>query len=165
MVSPLVSGKIFTLFRNKNLLVALLWIFTLTTVLQFFVNPSFRYFKTNSVSVYIFCGSLLFCPVFGLLADVWWTRYKLIRRSLVVLWLSSITNIWFDCVLTAVQAQIRDPIVIVTVIILSFSLSSTLSSIVQFTTDQLFDGSSADISACASWFVWLYHSAVSFTLY
>ena len=157
MVSPLVSGKIFTLFRNKNLLVALLWIFTLTTVLQFFVNPSFRYFKTNSVSVYIFCGSLLFCPVFGLLADVWWTRYKLIRRSLVVLWLSSITNILFDCVLTSVQAQIRESIVMVTVIILSLSLSSTLSSIVQFTTDQLFDGSSADISACASWFVWLYH--------
>ncbi len=36
-------------------------------------------------------------------------------------------------------------------------MTEALSCIIQFTTDQLFDGSSADISACASWFVWLFH--------
>ncbi len=111
MLSSLVSRHRFTLLKNKNVLVALLWFLTLTSVPQHFGNLSFSHFKTNSVAVYIFCGSLLFCPVFGLLADVWWTRYKLISRSLVVLWLSSIANILFDCVLTSVQAQIRESIV------------------------------------------------------
>ncbi len=147
----MLSSNRFSIFKNKNVLVALLWIFTLTTVLQYFKHPSFRYIKA------IFCGSLLLCPVFGFLADVRWTRYKLISRSLVVLWLTCITNVLFDCVFTSIQAQIRKSIVTFTAIILSLSLCSTLSSIVQFTTDQLFDGSSADISACASWFVWLFH--------
>ena len=157
MLSSLVLKNQFSLLKNKNVLVALLWMFTLTTLLQYFGNFYFSCLRTNSVAVYIFCGSLLFCPVFGLLTDVWWTRYKLISRSLVVLWLSSIANILFDCVLTSVQAQIRESIVTITLILMSLSLCGTLSSIIQFTTDQLFDGSSADISACASWFVWLFH--------
>ena len=153
------SWNRYSIFKNKGLLVVLVWSVSIFNVFHLFEDSFKNNIKVDSISIgtIIFIASLLLSPLFGLVADVCWSRYKMIRRLLWLLWVSCSAHILFDSLLTSVRVEIKDSVLTVTFLVMSLCLSGLLTNMVQFGTDQIFDGSSADIAAFISWFVWLFH--------
>ena len=105
--------------------------------------------------------SLPLCPVIGWVSDVYWGRYKMIQRSLSIMWLTSITL----CLAFVINDSlfkhnvITETLIIILLVMLFISLGGFQISIIQFGVDQLPDASSADIVSFSNWYVWMWHTS------
>ena len=146
--------------RNKGLCIILIWNFSAWTLLYSVVVHILEGKLKNNLR-YIYNGIVglivLLCPIFGWIADTYWGRYKMIRRSLLLAWLATIAI----CLLSIIPDDLPHVHLIkevsdITLVILSlFSLGGLVINIVQFGVDQLPDASSADITAFTNWYVWV----------
>ena len=103
--------------------------------------------------------ALLVCPVFGWIADAYWGRYKMIRRSLFIMWLATIGF----CLVSVIPdyfphaTTIKEVANAILLMILFLSLGGLQVNIIQFGVDQLTDASSNSITAFANWYVWVFY--------
>ena len=102
--------------------------------------------------------ALLVCPVFGWIADVYWGRYKMIRRSLQIMWLATIGF----CLISVIPDYLPHATTIKKVVntallmVLFLSLGGVQVNIIQFGVDQLPDASSNSITAFSNWYALVY---------
>ena len=148
----------------------LLWnpsVINVTTFLLLFkidskIFPSLQHENSLRNIFYAIFGSMcLLLPVFGLIADNYWGRYKMIRHSLFIIWLATIAF----CLVSFIpdnlpQADtVREVSYIVLTVILVLSLEAIQASIIQFGLDQIPDASSTDVIAFLNWYVWAWYAS------
>ena len=166
-MSSAFSDKI---FNYKGVIVVFLWSFLILNMLTFLlydgVSNQIKYVLSINSSN-IFGMTLILYPVFGWIADVYWGRYKMIRRSLWMMWLSTMA---FSLISTMPHNiphihQIRDIFNIILFVLMSLSLGGLQANILQFGIDQLPDASSDDLVAFSDWYVWVCCVSTIVTLY
>ena len=168
MISP--STCKFMLCRNKGMIIVLIWIVTAWFVLNFGISSVFYtdglevLITSNKIYQYTFRGGILLliallCPVLGWIADAYWGRYKMIRQSFLIAWLTTIGI----CVVSGIPdnlphiATIKETLYITMFVILFISTEGLIVNITQFGVDQLPDASSGDMKALSNWFVWAWY--------
>ena len=115
----------------------------------------------------IFASSLLLYPVFGWIADVYWGRYKMIRRSLWVMWLTAVTLSLVSIIPDDLPhaTKITEMTDIIILVVMSLSLGGFQANILQFGIDQLPDASSDDLVAFLDLYVWVWCTSIVVVLY
>ena len=102
--------------------------------------------------------SFLLSPVIGWISDVYWGRYKMIQRSLFIMWLAAIAlSLIFvinDSLL--IHNIITEALTVILLVILFFGVGGLQIVIIQFGVNQLPDASSADIVSFSNWYVWVW---------
>ena len=102
---------------------------------------------------------MLLCPALGWIADTYWGRYKMVRQSLFIMWL---TTIGLNLV-SVIPEYLPHATVIKEVshnlffVCLFVSLGALQVNIVQFGIDQLPGASSSDIVSFSNWYVWAWY--------
>ena len=150
---------------NKRILLIFFLSFSGLIVLNFFIvvnKNNLLEVKGDSYHSYgIFGTTTLLYPIFGWIADVYWGRYRMIRRSLWVMWLTAIAFCLASFIPDDSQhALIRKICTIALFTVMSSSLGGLLANILQFGIDQLPDASSSDIISFSNWYVWVWHIAI-----
>ena len=147
--------------QNKGLSIILIWKVSAWILLNS-VYSSFQS-KPKFYLYYSIIGiTVLLCPIFGWIADTYWGRYRMIRRSLLLAWLATIVI----CLLSIIPDDLPHVHLIkevsdITLVILSlFSLGGLLVNIVQFGVDQLPDASSTDIVSFSNWCAWVWNIGI-----
>ena len=97
------------------------------------------------------------CPVSGYIADMFFGRYKVIRTSLRLLWLTSLIGALlsiFDYVVPNAD-EVMYYLQLLLVITPSYVLKGAfLANVIPFGMDQILEGSSDQVCAFISWFAW-----------
>ena len=97
------------------------------------------------------------CPVSGYIADMFFGRYKVIRTSLRLLWLTSLIGALlsiFDYVVPNAD-EVMYYLQLLLVITPSYVLKGAfLANVIPFGMDQILEGSSEQVCAFISWFAW-----------
>ena len=97
-------------------------------------------------------------PIVGILSDIYLGRYKTIRYSFWVLWLSLIAFNVFLIVKQYAAVEDETTQLVVGCLIggcIAVSMSGVIVNTMQFGIDQLTDASSSDICSYISWYVWI----------
>ena len=138
--------------KNKGAVLVLIWAFL----------PCATY---NSASIVVQLSiipliviSAVSFPILGILSDVCLGRYKTIRYSLWILWLSLIALNVFLIVKQFAAVENKTTQWIVECLIggcLAVSMSSVMANTMQLGIDQLTDASSSDICSYISWYIWI----------
>ena len=160
--------------RNRGIILIILWSLSELIVLNFGISSVFydnKYDLTTGEKLYTKIASYiivilttLLCPVLGWVADVYWGRYKMIRRSLFIMWLATIALGIVSVLPNSLPnaAIIKEVSNIALFAALLFSLGAVQTNIVQFGIDQMPDASSANITSFSNWYIWVW--CASFTV-
>ena len=114
------------------------------------------YLNGSCISV----GAML-CPLFGWLADTYIGRYRVIKSSLIVMWVGAIL-LTVVKVVTVFYGQDRGVIFLeeaCVTVVLCLALGTFEVNILQFSIDQLLDASSEEIISFIVWCVWTFFSS------
>ena len=108
---------------------------------------------------------MIFYPLGGLLADVYFRRYKVIRASLIMITVSMLV-LFIKVVVTVQMGVSQNSLVwkkivyvlggLSVLILLGLGLAGFTSNIVQFGLDQLFDAPSSKLGAFVHLYMWAY---------
>ena len=156
------------MFRNKSIVLILLWNFLVLSVFHYLVI----YHHNNEIHfvssvTFIYSGwctlpVILLYPMMGWLADTRYGRYNAMKCGLWVMWVAS-----FFTSLVSIAKYVTDSydsrywsgVDVLVFGVLSLGLSLFQANIIQFGIDQLIDASSADITSYISWYVWTFYSS------
>ena len=144
--------------KNKGAILVLVWNFLVTTVYYYL------YYKTVTPETFCpTCFQLIPLPAgivvlfAGWLADVYVERYKVLRWSIIIMWISS---------LLLTTTFVVEKMVIFTnyyqlVFLFSLGIGYAMfqANIIQFGIDQLTDASTTEIVSFVNWYVWSYASS------
>ena len=146
--------------KNKGAILVLVWSFLVMTV--------FFYVKAKSYEDYSNCSKcnwlipipgglvMLFA---GWLADVYFERYKVLRWSIIIMWISSLlltTTFVIEKIVTFTNYY-----QLVFVASLGIGYSMFQANIIQFGIDQLTDASTDEIVSFINWYAWSYISSAT----
>ena len=143
--------------KNKGAILILVWNFLVTTAFYYMQYKSFEDYSNCSL-----CNQLIpipggFVMLFaGWLADVYFERYKVLRWSIIIMWISSL--------LLTITFVIEKIVIFTNYYQLIFLYSLGIgygmfqSNIIQFGIDQLPDASTNEIVSFINWYVWSYVS-------
>jgi len=138
-------------FRNKGGLLILYWNFS--GFLLFIYCFQIAYIDL----VMSFVGSLVLYPMAGLLADVYYGRYKVVRISM---WITFFAVVAYNLVLVFKvlypAAHILKPVAAVIGGVGLLSFSGFQANALQFGMDQFLDASSMEIISYINWYVWVF---------
>jgi len=157
MASTCLKRNRCSIFKTKGLLVVLVWCFSVSNVFHF--SDSTLVVGRIKFGQIIFFASILLSPLYGLLADMKWSRYKLIKLSLLIMWITSIIYALMIAVLSSVQASVVYVLYASLLLVMCLCFGAITVNLVEFGIDQLIDGSSSDIAASACWFVWVFYAS------
>ena len=139
-------------FKNKGAVLVLIWAF-----LAFSIYTTYNIVIKRIIIPMIITSAVSF-PIVGILSDVCFGRYKTIRYSLWVLWLSLLAGNVFLIVKqhAAVESEVTQWIVecLIGGSVVA-SMCGVMVNTIQFGIDQLTDASSSDICSYISWYVWI----------
>ena len=139
-------------FKNKGAVLVLIWAFLPFAVFTSYTTVIKRIIPLIVISAVSF-------PFVGILSDVCLGRYKTIRYSLWILWLSLIAfNVYLIVKqYAAVEAEATQWIVECLIGgCVAVSMCGVMANTMQFGIDQLTDASSSDICSYISWYVWIF---------
>ena len=151
--------------KNKGAILVLVWNFLVTNV--------YYYLYYKSVTPETFCPTcfqLILLPTgivvlfAGWLADVYVERYKVLRWSIIIMWISSLlltTTFVIEKIVTFTNYY-----QLVFLFSLGIGYGMFQANIIQFGIDQLTDASSNEIVSFINWYVWSFVSsaiAINFT--
>jgi len=139
--------------KNKAAVLVLLW--TFLPFATYFGVLTLSHFLQVSLSLIII--STVSLPIVGCLSDVCFGRYKTIRFSLRMLWVSLIAFNVFLIIKQYTASEHETTKLIVAYIIggcVAISICGILANTLQFGIDQLTDASSSDICSYISWYIW-----------
>lgn len=148
--------------KNRGALLTLLWNFVALVLLISFLVPSkvkafdLRYQVAFGLSAIVY-------PLAGWLADVYLGRYRVLKFSMVVMWVAGV--LYTVAVILrselGLERESTDYYMFSTVVLGMLGLAAFQSNAVQFGVDQLVDASSTTISSYISWYAWSFFVAVS----
>ena len=146
--------------KNKGAILVLTWNFLVTTVLYYLYDKSFEDYSNCSICNWLIPISAGFVMLFsGWLADVYFVRYKVLRWSIIIMWISSLlltTTFVIEMIVTFTNYY-----QLVFLVSLAIGYGMFQTNIIQFGIDQLTDASSNEIISFINWYVWsLVSSAV-----
>ena len=149
-------------FMHKGAFVTQLWNFGALSLFIFFLTSN----HVDSIDYKYGVGfglSAVMFPVAGWLADVYIGRYRVLKYSMITMWMSAILYVTAVIVRTQfpLKKAIVDPYVLPTVILGMMGFSAFQANTLQFGLDQLVDASSSDISSYISWYGWIFFAAFS----
>ena len=148
--------------KSKGATLVLTWNFLV--VASFFVIIDRGSFS-NSMPVYVIVFLSLELPAMvfalllsGWLADVYFGRYKVMRTCMRFVWVSSIAG----AVVLIIQSLTLQTAFTYILLLPRFcqwvGCAAYIANVVPFGTDQIFDGSSDEVSAFVNWYVWTWFS-------
>ena len=146
--------------KNKGALMVLVWTFLLASVYCNLFALMIPLIEDHNLRVITSVVSMvvgLMLPVSGWLADVYFGQYKIIKCSIMIMWISSIL-----LVASFIMAQQfhydEKPFTLALLIPLGIGYGGFQANIVQFGIDQLIDASTTEITSFIAWFVWAFVS-------
>ena len=146
--------------KNKGALLVLVWTFLLASVyynLFALIIPLIEDHNLKIISSTISTVVSLMLPVSGWLADVYLGRYKVIKWSILTMWIASIVLV--ASFIMAQQLHYDDkPFTLALFIPLGIGYGGFQANVVQFGIDQLIDASTTEITSFIAWFVWAFVS-------
>ena len=130
-------------------------------LLNYSVGSVLHYYGTrvedkSPLSIGWICTLVLFLPLCGWLADVYFGRYKVIRVDFLVMWISSLLNVVCVIVSTVSHSHVPTYTENVLLFILFLGLAGYQANIIQFGIDQLLDALSDEITSFIVWYVWTF---------
>lgn len=168
--SKLVPHARFRLFKRKGAILVLLWSFCGLFAFNFVASASGQNGEQSLLSlithhispltVFVMCA--LFYPILGWLADVHYGRYKVIKWSLRMMWVSLVLFCLASVVLTNMHLAkkklelARSILGLVVYGLISLGLGGFQANILQFGIDQLVDAASCEITSFLRWYAWLW---------
>ena len=144
--------------KNKGAILVLVWNFLVITVFYYEENKSFTqetFCPTCFQLITVPMGVALF--LMGWLADVYFGRYKVLRWSIVIMWISSLlltTTFVIEKIVTFTNYY-----QLVFLASLGIGYGMFQANIIQFGIDQLTDASSNEIISFINWYAWSYFSS------
>ena len=148
--------------KNKGALLVLIWSF-LVSAMYFYTShlaSKIHHSVTLLNIMQIFMG--LTIPLAGWLADIKFGRYKVIRFSIGIMWISSLLLTASLIILQHWEvAQGFDKIQLIFLIPLAMGFCGFQVNSIQFGVDQLCDASSSEISTYVIWYSWTYITSIS----
>ena len=139
--------------KNKSNVLVLLWLYT--AFLSLLTLASERAIIFNEYEYLI----LMLVPIGGWLGDVYFGRYKVIKYSMRLLW---VTLIACDLILAVDKLhQLLETVLHVIVGIGAVGAIGILANSFQFGMDQLIDASSSEIASFIRWMIWTFFLADS----
>ena len=142
--------------KNKSNVLVLLWMYT--AFLSFLTLALERVIMFNEYEFLI----LMFVPIGGWLGDVYFGRYKVIKYSMRLLWVTLIA-----CDLILAVGKLHQVLVTVLRVIAGIGAVGAvgiLANSFQFGMDQLIDASSSEIAYFIRWMIWTFFLANSIFL-
>ena len=104
----------------------------------------------------------LFYPIAGWLTDVYFSRYKVMRTSLWMMWIGivlSVGGLLLHEVNSTANAVFGYGIFPVLYVLMLVGLGIFQANVIQFGVDQLLDASASEITAFVNWYVWTVFSS------
>ena len=139
--------------NNKGAIIVLAWNFLAASVYNYFmalIEP-----KGLEITMVVLGFTL---PFAGWLADIRFGRYKVIRWSMWIMWISSILATMNSVMAQNIPGHHNTFMVISYILsfILAFGFGGYQANIIQFGLDQLQDASTIEITAFITWYVCTY---------
>ena len=153
--------------KNKGALLILVWnCLVISTFHYLIVNPEM--FHPTSHVLYYACSIIIWgltLPIAGWLADVCFTRYKIMRWSILIMWIASVlvatTSVLSQ--ISAIERYYHDSankyITMLLLIVMTLAFGGYQANAVLFGIDQLQDASTDEITSFISWYVFTYFSS------
>ena len=150
--------------KNKGAILILVWNFLVTTVFYYMQYKSFEDYSNCSI-----CNQLIPIPAglvilfAGWLADVYFERYKVLRWSIIIMWISSLlltTTFVIEKIVTFTNYY-----QLVFLASLGIGYGMFQANIIQFGIDQLTDASTDEIISFINWYVWSFISSAAIIKY
>ena len=152
--SSATSGQV----RNKGAILVLIYSFAGSMLLTYLLTCDYCYtgnLKYYNVTVAAIIA--LFYPLAGWLADVRFGRYKFIKITLAILWVTMVVSVLNEIVNElGYLNSLSETIQIVKYFVIVVALGGFQANIVQLGIDQLFDASSREIVSYISWYIWVF---------
>ena len=144
--------------KNKGAILVLVWNILVTTV--------YYYLEYKSLQIKSYCpicfqliniptGVVLVCA--GWLADVYFERYKVLRWSIIIMWISSLLLTTTFVVEKIVMFTNYYQLVFLASLGIGYGMFQ--ANIIQFGIDQLTDASTDEIVSFINWYAWSYISS------
>ena len=155
----------FRFFKRKGAVLVLLWSFCSLFAFNFVAKENnrdqhFLSLRISPLTVFVMCA--LFYPILGWMADARYGRYKMIKWSLLLMWVSFILYCLALVVLKSIHLAkdkfnlARSVLGLVTYAVISLGLGGFQANIVQFGVDQLVDATSCEITSFLRWYLWIW---------
>ena len=145
--------------KNKGAILVLVWNFFATTVFYYLYSKSVTPDKFCTICFHLIplpTGLVMFFAGLGWLADVYFERYKVLRWSIIIMWISSLLLTTTFVVEQIVTFTNYYQLVFIFSLGIGFSIFQV--NIVQFGIDQLTDASSDEIVSFIYWYAWTFVS-------
>ena len=152
--------------KNKGAMLVLAWNYLIFSVFYLLLKFEVISWSISRVWFAVFGLALL---IAGLLADTRIGRYKVIRCSIWIMWISTVLATVSSVIAQLVEGyySANTNVLVVLFIIVAIGFGGYLGSIVQLGLDQLHDASSTEIKSFTIWYTWTLFSSglvVDFTL-
>ena len=135
----------------------------LILVINYLVTCVFYHLSVHEVGgklnkYYATAAWCLTLPIVGWLADIYFTRYKVIRCSMWIMWVTSILSTVSFIISQMVDkySQMNKYITRVVLIFMGFGFGGYQANAILFGLDQLHDASTEEITSFISWYVWTF---------
>ncbi len=148
--------------KNKGALLILVWNCLVMSVFYYLTTYPLTFHSTSYHSIYSITWGLTL-PIAGWLADVYLKRYKVIRWSILIMWITSVL-----AVASSVLSQLAEQyyhnstnkyVTILLLVIMSIGFGGYQANIVLLGIDQLQDASTDEITSFISWYLFTYFSS------
>ena len=151
--------------KNKGALLILVWNCLVASTFHYLVGYPDMFHPTSHIYACIIIIWGLTLPIAGWLADVCLTRYKVMRWSILVMWIASVL-VTASSVLSqmpAIERYYHDSankyITMLLLIVMCLSFGGYQANAVLFGIDQLQDASTDEITSYITWYVSTYFSS------
>jgi peptide/histidine transporter 3/4 len=149
--------------KNKGALLILVWNCLVMSAYQYLTTYPVMFHPTTNNPYSIIWGLTL--PIAGWLADVYLKRYKVIRWSILIMWIASVLVVASSVLsqLPAVEhyyhSSTKKGITMMLLIVMSLGFGGYQANVVLFGIDQLQDASTDEITSFIMWYVFTYFSS------
>ena len=148
--------------KNKGALMVLTWTFLMASVYYSLIVLALPLIKDNNNYLRVVSSTIsvvvsLMVPVSGWLADVYFGRYKVIKWSILIMWIVSILLV-ASSILTQQLHYDEKPFTLALLIPLGIGYGGFQANVIQLGIDQLTDASTTEITSFIAWYVWAFVS-------
>ena len=140
-------------FKSKGALIILMWAFTSVALL------SCLFSSTDDYLVAYFAVSIITLPIAGELTDICFSRYRVIRFCLIMLFVSTAAYSFLLAIKLYLKILFFKIIQGAAILALSIAFSGISANIISLGIDQLVDASSSEITSYISWAYWTFYLA------